>query len=90
SDNKCQFQVTEDGKAVIGVRKDQHIEGDWTIFTNWQLFYLGKTQPDAVESLIADENVASRKAAIYNLAGQRVAKAQKGIYVVNGRKVVVK
>ncbi|MBR3066429.1 MAG: hypothetical protein IKG77_01615 [Prevotella sp.] len=28
--------------------------------------------------------------AIYNLAGQRVAKTQKGIYVVNGKKVAVK
>ncbi|MBP5515089.1 MAG: hypothetical protein J6Y04_10010 [Bacteroidaceae bacterium] len=28
--------------------------------------------------------------AIYNLAGQRVSKATKGIYVINGRKVVVK
>ena len=27
---------------------------------------------------------------IYNLAGQRVNKAQKGIYIVNGKKVVVK
>jgi len=29
-------------------------------------------------------------AAIYNLNGQRVNKAQKGIYIVNGKKVVVK
>ena len=27
---------------------------------------------------------------IYNLAGQRVAKAQKGIFIVNGKKVVIK
>ncbi|MBR0037601.1 MAG: hypothetical protein IJP70_08165 [Bacteroidales bacterium] len=27
---------------------------------------------------------------IYNLAGQRVAKAQKGLYIVNGKKVIVK
>ena len=29
-------------------------------------------------------------APIYNLAGQRVAKAQKGLYIVNGKKVLVK
>lgn len=28
--------------------------------------------------------------AVYNLLGQRVSKAQKGIYIVNGKKVVVK
>jgi hypothetical protein len=33
-------------------------------------------------------NVAAEKAAVYNLAGQRVNKAPKGIYIVNGQKVV--
>ena len=33
---------------------------------------------------------ASGKQEIFNLAGQRVQKAQKGIYIVNGKKVVVK
>lgn len=32
--------------------------------------------------------VAANKAAIYNLAGQRVNGAQKGIFIVNGQKVV--
>ena len=30
------------------------------------------------------------KAEIYNLAGQRVKKAQRGIYIVGGKKVFVK
>ncbi len=33
---------------------------------------------------------AVENGAIYNLAGQRVNKAQKGIYIVNGKKVAVK
>ena len=40
-------------------------------------------------SEIEGEAVAN-DGAIYNLAGQRVEKAQKGIYVVGGRKVVIK
>ena len=35
-------------------------------------------------------DAANGKSVIYNVAGQRVAKAQKGIYVVNGKKVAVK
>jgi hypothetical protein len=27
---------------------------------------------------------------IYNLSGQRVNKATKGLYIINGRKVVIK
>ena len=51
-----------------------------------------------VENPIYDENatgIASiiengKDAVIYNIAGQRVQKAQKGLYIVNGKKVVVK
>ena len=35
-------------------------------------------------------NVQSTDKAIYNLAGQRVQKAQKGLYIVNGKKMLVK
>lgn len=38
------------------------------------------------------ENAASNKenGVVFNLAGQRVAKPSKGLYIVNGRKVIVK
>ena len=41
---------------------------------------------------IVDELNAQRenRGPVYNLAGQRVQKAQKGIYIVNGKKVAVK
>ena len=42
--------------------------------------------PDA----IANVNVNVNKGAIYNIAGQRVSKAQKGIYIQDGRKVATK
>ena len=41
----------------------------------------------------AIEGVAAEKAndgAVYNLQGQRVVKAQKGLYIINGKKVLVK
>ncbi len=42
------------------------------------------TRIDAVESSDAESE------AIYDLSGRRVAKAQKGIYIVNGKKMVIK
>lgn len=46
---------------------------------------------DGVATAISEINAdVQESGAIYNLAGQRVSKAQKGIYVINGRKVVVK
>ena len=44
-----------------------------------------------IETAISEINGAAvENGAIYNLAGQRVNKAQKGIYIVNGKKVAVK
>lgn len=42
----------------------------------------------AIEALESAKEAGSAK--IYNLAGQRVTKAKKGIYIVGGRKVVIK
>ena len=39
---------------------------------------------------VENGNMTMEKAEIYNLAGQKVNKAQKGIYIVNGKKIVIK
>ena len=62
----------------------------WIAFDNFQLFYIGTTAPDAIEGVVADEESITSPVAIYNLAGQRVSKATKGIFIINGKKVVVK
>lgn len=41
---------------------------------------------DAIQSLLANK----QSGLLYNLAGQRVQKAQKGVYIQNGKKTVVK
>lgn len=43
------------------------------------------TAIEAIEAQPAEQN-----GAIFNLAGQRVNKAQKGLYIINGKKVVIK
>lgn len=46
-------------------------------------------ETDGIEQ-IENGQLTIENAEIYNLSGQRVNKAQKGIYIVNGKKVVVK
>ena len=87
-ENDIWVQVGEDGVLTIGVSKDLKVSGDWTIFTNWNLWYAGAKAPDAVQRIDADSNNDVK--AIYNLAGQKVSRTQKGIYIMNGRKVAVK
>ena len=45
---------------------------------------------DEATGIMALDNVQLTRDAIYNLAGQRVSKAQSGINIVNGKKIVVK
>ena len=45
---------------------------------------------DETDGIKQIEKLAIDNAEIYNLSGQRVNNAQKGIYIVNGKKVVVK
>ena len=50
-------------------------------------FYLDFGGEDGINAIATEE---TQNATIYNIAGQRVQKAQKGIYIVNGKKVAVK
>lgn len=61
---------------------------NWIVADNFTLGYIGTTAPDAIEG-VKTEGV-STNSAIYNLAGQRVQKPVKGLYIINGRVVVVK
>ena len=106
--NILQFKVEEGQESVtIGIRKtdDQNVKadaeqgieakeyGDWTIWANWRLEYVGTTEPstDPTTAIKGVDYVAApAKAAIYNIAGQRVNKAVKGLYIINGKKYVVK
>ena len=46
---------------------------------------------DDIETSISEINgIEAEQGIIYNIAGQRVNKAQRGIYIVNGKKVLVK
>ena len=45
--------------------------------------------PDAIKNINGNGN-ANNGSAIYNMAGQRVSKAQNGIYVIDGKKVATK
>ncbi|MBR3858375.1 MAG: hypothetical protein IKM68_10425, partial [Bacteroidaceae bacterium] len=49
-------------------------------------FTLKVGDPTGINSINAEDS----KAPVYNLAGQRVSKAQQGVFIQNGKKVAVK
>ena len=44
--------------------------------------------PDGTLTSISEIQAADEKAVIYDLSGRRVSKATKGIYIINGKKVI--
>jgi len=51
-------------------------------------FFIGGQPFDYATAVNGIEAAPAQNSAIYNIAGQRVSKAQKGIFIVNGKKVV--
>jgi len=86
--NKVDAWVT-DGTLRIGIRKETGEEGDWVIFDNFRLTYYGTKAPAGIDP----STLNSQPSTIYDLTGRKVADAENlkgGIYIVNGKKVVIK
>lgn len=86
---RYQVAFTSNGKTPVTVGIFvKETNANWIAADNFKLFFLG-SDGSAVESIATEAN-GNKSFAIYNLAGQRVAKAVKGLYIINGKKVVVK
>ena len=81
-DGSVEFEVTE-GKAVIGA---EGVDQYWYKVDNFRLTYLNNVTV-GIQTVNSD---AKHSDAIYNLNGQQVEKAVKGLYIMNGKKVLVK
>ncbi len=79
---KANGQKVAEGKAYLKLTADK-LPADAKVLT---FDFDGNTT--AIDQLKADTTTTD--GAIYNLAGQRVKKAGKGIYIVGGKKVVMK
>ena len=80
------FEVKDDGMMYIGITASTNTQ--WVIWDNFQLKYFGVENPTTGISNVVVETV--NDGAIYNLNGQKVQNPKKGLYIINGRKQVVK
>jgi hypothetical protein len=86
ANNVLTAKVGEDGVLTIGLKKDELIASDWTIWTNWQLFYHGTSSslepnddPSGIKAVNGDLPV---KVEFFNLNGARISKPQKGVAIM--------
>ncbi len=88
--NQVDIHLTAGQSLTLGLVKEQYVANDWCPFDNFELYYLGTTAPTAIQGVAAETTNNKANSAIYTITGQRVAKAVKGLYIVNGKKVLVK
>ena len=81
-----QIMLDEPGDIRLGLRKVAAVGGDWLIYDDFQLFYLGKEVPLGIEGVAQPVRNNVR----VNLAGQFVDESYKGVVIMNGKKVLVK
>ena len=53
-------------------------------------FFFNLDDADAISGLTPDPSLSKRGEEIFNLAGQRMSKLQRGVNIVNGKKILVK
>lgn len=85
--NEITIDVAKGETLRLGFRKSTSVSGDWVIFDDFQLFFLGG---DLDTTGINAINMAGKAANIYNLQGQQLAAPQRGINIIGGKKVMVK
>ena len=96
--NTLQFTVGEDGKARIGLIKEETYPNDYEVVGSWNLYYIGKpTGIERIESEPQNDGQVSPATVvgIYNLSGMRLDTPQPGINILrmsdgSSRKILVK
>ena len=86
---------TDGGNLKIGLRSGTMDSYYWCIFNNFRLHYFGSrtmAEVDGIDDTIIESDAATPQGT-YRLDGRRVAdgqRLQKGIYIVDGKKIIVK
>lgn len=81
------FKVEEGQIVRVGIQNIGELCARWAMVDNFKLLYYGSESNKEITAIDTIESVAT-PVAIFDLAGRRVVKAVKGIYIVNGKKVV--
>ena len=92
-ENKVTNEVASDnGSLKVGIKCSAMNSGYWAIFDNFRLYFYGGKGTGEVTAIKDMRNAEKEimRNEIYDLQGRKVDNPSKGIYIVNGKKVVIK
>jgi hypothetical protein len=83
--------TTQDGSLKVGIKSTSMPSSYWAIFDTFHLYFYGSKTVDEVTAIKnINDYVRNAEQQVYDLQGRRVSNPSKGLYIINGRKVVVK
>ena len=90
-DNSVLVTTTKAETMKLGIRCRNSSTGYWTVFDNFRLYYYGDYTIDDVVTPVGSIEVAPSiiKSPYYDLSGRKVSKPTRGLYIVNGKKIIV-
>ena len=83
--------ATQGGSLKVGIKSTSMPSSYWAIFDTFRLYFYGsKTAEDvtAVKGVVESGESGSRQ--VFDLQGRRVSTPTKGLYIINGKKVLIK
>ena len=91
-DNSVIMKVTTNSTMKVGIRGTVSEDYYWTIFDNFRLLYYGSHEIDEVTPVedILTAQPSQSSPLYYDLSGRRVSRPTHGLYIVNGKKVLIK
>ena len=93
-DNSLTFNLESTAASLkVGLKTTSMPSNYWVIFDNFRLYFYGKTDPDNPTAIMNVYNTSQPGHTVYTLDGRRVdanAQLRPGIYVVDGRKMVIR
>ena len=86
--NEVETTLAGDGNLTIAVGSEGTT--DWVLVDNFRLYFYGTGTATAISSAPLNDNGEMMNDNVYDLQGRRVAAPAKGLYIIGGKKVVVK
>ena len=87
SSNKL-YKVDAADAVTVGANKAYVNDSEIPVLLSRGNFFIDFNEPTGVSEMKVVKTIENQE--VYNLAGQRVAQPTKGLYIVNGKKVVIK
>lgn len=84
------FYLPETGNIEVGISKNEGVKQDWVIMEQFELFYLGKVAPTAINEVVEATTEGEGAVEYYSIDGVKLNAPQAGLNIVKYANGVVR